>query len=37
MEGELWTLDEERIMYQAERRARRTVGRGLPLVRTYQA
>jgi len=33
MEGELWTLDEERIMYQAERRARRTVGQELPLVR----
>ena len=32
MEGELWTLDEERIMYQAERRARRTVGQELPLV-----
>ena len=36
-EGELLTLDEERIMYEAERRAWRMVGQELRVVRRYQA
>jgi len=36
-EGELLTLDEERILYEAERRAWRMVGQELRVVRRYQA
>lgn len=35
-DGELLTLDEERIMYEAERRAWRLVGQELHMVRKYQ-
>ena len=36
-EGELLTLDEERIKYEAERGARRMVGREMHSVREYKA
>ena len=35
-DGELLTLDEERIMYEAEKRAWRMVGQELRMVREYQ-
>ena len=35
-DGELLTLDEERIMYEAEKRAWRMVGAELHTVREYQ-
>jgi 5-methylthioadenosine/S-adenosylhomocysteine deaminase len=36
-DGELLTLDEDRIMAEADRRARRMVGQSLKIVREYKA